>query len=361
MASGRIPDSHLQSPIRSTLRSFLFKAPPKVPPNILNLISTCPVRKKLIHIDSEKSYGIFLSQIYNPSLIISNWASTIYNSALDAASTVARPIMDYLGVTPDEYKLHHLKANHLRWATLKIRWEEIRTIMQGKTRNDGWTKLKVVPDGSDEAHICSTYMVFIPDHDKWYLLDYEQVMLMSDTISSRFFTLLYMDLLLEHTPGKVESSVICELYKPFDQLLSSHGNIAYESISYWESIVFACILYQHDPLDSAKKYYNWRLESLEEAGRNVAVELVNIITEYNFKVEQMCELHGLYRHWGHPTDDEELGCAGVRNIAKNRPTPDYKTQKDMLGLFKRQFIISFISKHGRWPRCNLPDGEDYYS
>jgi hypothetical protein len=75
----------------------------------------------------------------------------------------------------------------------------------------------------------------------------------------------------------------------------------------------------------------------------------------NLQVEQMCELHGLYRHWIHPTVNELKGCETVKNIAQNRPTPDKTPLDEMLGLFKRQFVVSFIGKHGRWPRCEIND------
>lgn len=164
-----------------------------------------------------------------------------------------RPILIELGVGVEEYPACHLTSNHLRWAT-KVKWEDIRNQMQQKSVHSGWTKLKYPPDGSDETFISSAYMVtFIPKHDKWYALDYEQVMMIVDTLSSRFFTLLYMDFLLDGTPGKISSEFSINLYEVFDHL-ENRGNQAYESISYWESVVLAAILqtYSLDPLEEAQ-------------------------------------------------------------------------------------------------------------
>jgi hypothetical protein len=181
---------------------------------------------------------------------------------------------------------------------------------------EGWRKLKYPPDGSDEGFISSTYLIlFVPAHDRWYDYDYEQVMMISETISSRFFTLLYMDLLLPETPGKIDVDIVMQLYKLFDSHLEEVGNIAYESISCWESAIFAAILCIHDPLEEAKKYYKWRLESLQEEGKPVAEDLLLLLVGLKLEVEQLCELHGLYRHWGHPTVNELEGCDTVRNIA----------------------------------------------
>jgi hypothetical protein len=293
---------------------------------------------------------------YDDNILISEWASDTYINALDAANDIVRPILAELGVGKDEYPACHLKSDHLRCATIKVKWEDIRNQMQQKSVQSGWTKLRHPPDGSDEAFISSTYMVtFIPAHDKWYVLDYEQVMMITDTISSRFFTLLYMDLLLNDTPGKIGSTFIIGLYETFDRHLEQHGNIAYESISCWESVVLAAILQKYDPLEEAKKYYKWRLDSLQDEGKLPAVEILDTLMRSNLQVEQMCELHGLCRHWGHPTVNELKGCETVKNIAQNRPTPDKTTLEEMLGLFKRQFVVSFIGKHGRWPRCKIDD------
>jgi hypothetical protein len=65
---------------------------------------------------------------------------------------------------------------------------------------------------------------------------------------------------------------------------------------------------------------------------------------------QLAELHGIYRHWKHPTVHKQLGCEKVKSIGQNRPIPESNTLNKMSGALKRQFIISFISKHGRWPR-----------
>jgi hypothetical protein len=77
--------------------------------------------------------------------------------------------------------------------------------------------------------------------------------------------------------------------------------------------------------------------------------------ETNFTVEQLCEFHGIYRQWGHPKVDKELGCENVKKIAQDRKMVDQNVLTEMLGLFKREFVTSFISKHGRWPRSSVPE------
>jgi hypothetical protein len=80
------------------------------------------------------------------------------------------------------------------------------------------------------------------------------------------------------------------------------------------------------------------------------------LEQQSLTVQQLAELHGLYRHWGHPTVNESLGCEKVRTIGKNRPVPDMNTCLRAAGCLKRQFIGSFLSKHGRWPKLQSNEG-----
>lgn len=63
----------------------------------------------------------------------------------------------------------------------------------------------------------------------------------------------------------------------FDNLLLSHRNTSYESISCWEMIIFACILYQYDPLEAVKSYFYRQLDFLTDSGKLVVVDMLNFI------------------------------------------------------------------------------------
>jgi hypothetical protein len=49
---------------------------------------------------------------------------------------------------------------------------------------------------------------------------------------------------------------------------------------------------------------------------------------------EMAELHGIYRHWGHPTVDESLGCEKVRTIGTLRSDPVSLTALRVAGALK---------------------------
>jgi hypothetical protein len=40
---------------------------------------------------------------------------------------------------------------------------------------------------------------------------------------------------------------------------------------------------------------------LQDEGKAPAEEVLHHLMQSDLTVEQLCELHGLYRHWGHPT------------------------------------------------------------
>ena len=52
---------------------------------------------------------------------------------------------------------------------------------------------------------------------------------------------------------------------------------------------------------------------------------------------------------GHPTVEEAGGCMKTKLISKNRPFPKLQTIIVSVGCLKRQYVVSFIQKHGRRP------------
>jgi hypothetical protein len=70
---------------------------------------------------------------------------------------------------------------------------------------------------------------------------------------------------------------------------------------------------------------------------------------------QLAEFLRIYRHWGHPTvDDESLGYEKERTIGTFRSDPISTTALRVTGAVKHQFIASFIVKRGCWPKVILP-------
>lgn len=70
--------------------------------------------------------------------------------------------------------------------------------------------------------------------------------------------------------------------------------------------------------DPEKKYSTIEKEFLS---------IFDLILEEDVNIYQLGEAHGLYRHWGHPTINEELGCEKIKKIGRNRPMP---TQRNVV-------------------------------
>lgn len=78
----------------------------------------------------------------------------------------------------------------------------------------------------------------------------------------------------------------------------------------------------------------------------------NEVRSRQFGPQQLADIHGIYRHWGHPTVDQSTGCQKVKRIAKRRKIPSHSAMKTAKAMFCRHFTISFISLHSRYPRLD---------
>lgn len=145
---------------------------------------------------------------------------------------------------------------------------------------------------------------------------------------------------------------LTQIYKLWDSVFQELGNNTYIIIKNWETIVQALLLKYHDPLIASDNFLNKFLEKLNVTEKKHIENMIKLLENKKFNVYQLFDLHGIYRHWGHPTVDEAAGCKKVRDIAKNRPLPDFDTMKFATGMFIRQFCISFIQQHARWPRID---------
>jgi hypothetical protein len=145
-------------------------------------------------------------------------------------------------------------------------------------------------------------------------------MMIADTLASRIFSLTYNKLIPETLPNKLSEELILGLYEIFCECLTAKGNLAYQQISLWESCCMSVLLKNGDRLQRAQSFSQWIHEEVIENGFIYAASIL-VLLEGSVKVEQLAELHGLYRQWGHPTVLEEIGCEKVRDIGTHRPIP----------------------------------------
>jgi hypothetical protein len=150
--------------------------------------------------------------------------------------------------------------------------------------------------------------------------------------------------------GKVPEEILMFMYETLDATFISQGNKTYQSLSMFEPIMLALMLDKHDSLRKASDFLGWVKNAMQEPHFHAMNTLLKRLEDSDISCEALCELRGLFRHWGHPTVHEELGCEKTRIIGQTSSYPTVSSQRKMVGLLKRQFYISFLNRHGRPPQ-----------
>lgn len=356
----RLPDSHLQSPIRPATRQCFLDPKEKVPAFLVQIIQTCPIKVEHLELSSEKCYGILMASATLPpdNPPVSNWVDTNYTESFACVIELLEKTHHGLNLPSPGLKKRIRVEDKFRLSELQ-RWIDIRVIMQNQKVSkikDTWLLSGSPPIGLRIGWISAHYFIFGLENEEdnhiFFVFDYDQVMMVCDTLSARTLTLWYNDLLPNGAPGKLKESVILTTYQIFDKCLQEEGNMAYRSISMYEPICFSLLLKQHEKIKRSKEFWSWLVSEIQKENKIYSGQLVEYLEQQDLSCDQLSELHGLYRHWGHPTVHEELGCEKIRVIGQTRSYPKCSTQRRMVGLMNRQFYISFLTKHGRPPRIS---------
>lgn len=358
----KVPDTHLQSAIRRDTRDYLISPLVQCPGYLYKVISSCPVSRSSLILDSEQFYGRLFSMIYDPDFELYR-VSWIEKHVPDMCAMVA----DIIKITEGQLNLPpsilnwKVSSEELLLLSIKVVWEDIRLLMQqqkireqNRSNSVHWVSPKRLPPGILNIYISAHYLLArISGTKNDIAFDYDQVMMITDTITSRVQTIRYNLILPAESIGRLETGTIYRCYRLLDGLFPLMGNRSYQVIATWESCVISVMLTKFDRLEKSKEYGRWFLNDVntmdDENGREILRELHNTLLDLEMDVNQYSELHGIYRHWGHPTVQEELGCIKVKQIAKNRPIADDLIRSEVTGALKRQFVVSYISHHGHWP------------
>lgn len=195
------------------------------------------------------------------------------------------------------------------------------------------------------------------------VLNYEQWLMLVDTVSSRFITQLVVRM-NDCTKVDVLPSYcnLIKLYKWGDSLIKSHGMDAYALIGEFESFVTGIFVTfpGSNPLQLGDDFIDSIYESSKEieAEYHIPVrkttEILTILRGIS-SVNELSEIFGLRKHWGNP-----MVCAQASGRAiQEKVNEDLPIQTcsllDLLASFNRMIVLSFIERHHQWPKCSFLD------
>ncbi|UHK03027.1 MAG: RNA-dependent RNA polymerase [Guiyang lispivirus 1] len=194
-----------------------------------------------------------------------------------------------------------------------------------------------------------------------YLLGYDQIMMIHDTITSRYLTLLTSELYLqtdfEHIPPP---DLVKQIYYWGDKVIAEHGNNGYSIIKVLEPICTGVALDTLDDLKISKEFTKKLIDQYKDTPfENTIKDLYNIIKNSTQNVIQVFEIFGCYRHFGHPTVNEEEGCLSMKKHTRGDWPINSHVVDKITGAFNRCLILNYISKHNRWPGCTCLLPQDH--
>ncbi|UHK03262.1 MAG: RNA-dependent RNA polymerase [Hangzhou scotinophara lurida lispivirus 1] len=190
------------------------------------------------------------------------------------------------------------------------------------------------------------------------LLSYDQLLLIVDTVSSRFLTLLFILLHPKDQSVNLPSKdLLQDFYKWGDDIINKYGNEGYNVVKQIEPICIAVYLRNWDKLYDANKFLNHLIDKAEEEYKEELIKLVSILNNCK-NPNQLFELFGLYRHMGHPFVDETLGCKKMKEVTREIIEIDWDDLTNCLGACKKHFIINYIKVNKNWPKVRDEETHD---
>lgn len=197
--------------------------------------------------------------------------------------------------------------------------------------------------------------------EKGWVFDYDQLLCMLDTISSRITCKLYAYLSSSLIPGmNLSVAMLDNIMAWGDDLLKRLGNKAYRLIKFYESMTLALHLRENEPLDMSKRFWASLVMDFIDKADELQVDGLQMIDKFTTLFEPisrnphlMSEAFGLFRFWGHPTVNEVNGCLAVQKHAKTEKELDPFIIRQHYASLTRELTRNYIKKHGHWPEVTM--------
>ncbi|QXV86525.1 RNA-dependent RNA polymerase [Arlivirus sp. virus] len=379
------PDLHLQEAIRSDIRrhiiSHLFDKSYPIPITLKqdsNILSQNDVPKNQIVITNEHIYPLIWdisglkipptegvefndildeSKIYRPHVDIRDLSIPL--KIAKEMSIISLQILDNYSNcnsrnTQDSIKNYTPCQEILTYHRLRLFWYTIRNKMYLRMRRGQQVleKFETIYKTINYVYILN-HVILLEINQLLYMLDYGQVLMIHDTITSRYLSLLTCHLAphfkLNHLPS---INGLLELYHWGDKIIKEDGNQAYDIIKTLEPVCVGIHLDRYDTLSISHSFFKELVEKQTNERSKIEIKnLYNLIDKNSPTPSHIFEFFGCYRHFGHPTVNEELGCEKMKEQTRMENEIDEEVVQQITGAWNRFFIINFIRKNHRWPQC----------
>lgn len=147
-----------------------------------------------------------------------------------------------------------------------------------------------------------------------------------------------------------------------DEGLRDIGNDFYKTIKVYEAIITGVILESKKTgfIPDDLNFLENTLKDLEPEGYYYMRRLVSMLTDHDVTYHHLCQLHGLFRLWGHPVVDPIAGVEKMRRIGKKDKIIHPMFPRLLGRKFKEKFFLSYFKKNqGTYPNCNLTQTATY--
>ncbi|QNM37835.1 RNA dependent RNA polymerase [Frankliniella occidentalis associated mononegavirales virus 1] len=243
----------------------------------------------------------------------------------------------------------------IKLAENRARWESYRTAMA--EFNPSYARPFITsPLGKKRAPLfwATRDLMLVPHGTSVYIFDYQQVMMLTDTITSRHLTVLACELYykagLTHLP---RSTIMHGIYAWGDRVLTERKNDAYSLIKKYEPIAMASFLDRWEDLEVCRSFWAQLLNAADSDEDRQEMTLLFEVFRKCETPNQLGELFRCFRQFGHPTVNEAEG-AETQQKRTREPAPVHEEkQRLVMGAFCRNFVRQWIKVHGAWPKCHL--------
>ncbi|ADE61677.1 polymerase protein [Cacao swollen shoot Togo A virus] len=147
-------------------------------------------------------------------------------------------------------------------------------------------------------------------------------------------------------------SLIQRVFNVFDRRLLASGNSGYTLLKTYEALVTGVILKKEtSQYIRSEEFLSNTLAGLEAHERDVATELIQLLSADDVTPHHLTQVMGLFRLWGHPEVDALKGLEKVQKIGT--ATKFISEYSSLLAYrkFKEIFYMEYFKKNRKYPEC----------